>query len=120
MSTTDDDNVASFTKKDNEREKFSCDMVRGALNNSIDGRIEDVLITDVEVVDGNFDARASAVGRTYMYRILYGNKEMLPSMLHNMLCQKAPLFQKDRARIYPFSLDTSGAELIRRAGLLFV
>lgn len=46
---------------------FDCDKIRGSLNQLCKPHI---VVADVVPVDGEFDARFSATGRTYRYRIL--------------------------------------------------
>jgi tRNA U38,U39,U40 pseudouridine synthase TruA len=52
----------------------STSKIRGALNHFLGRAKHSVLITDVSLEDESFDARGSAVGRTYMYRILQPNR----------------------------------------------
>ena len=85
---------------------FHPDMIRGGLNHHIDRYKHDIVITDVEEVGDDFDARASAVGRTYMYRILCAHENSSANIRHNLRFKRGGLFHRDRAWSIHEELDT--------------
>ena len=82
------------------------EFVLGGINSKIDHNQNDLSITDVELVDSNFDARGNAVGRQYMYRILCPRKDVPISVLKALKYRKGVgLFHNDRAWIVPYPID---------------
>ena len=87
--------------------RFHKDMIRGGLNHHIDRFKQEIVITDVNEVDAEFDARATAVGRTYMYRILCAHEGSSENIRHNLRFKRGGLFHRDRAWSIHEELDTS-------------
>ena len=61
---------------------MTCNRIRKGINFHLDNSIDpSVTVIDVTNVEGSFDARVSAVGRTYMYRILTPTQASSPHSL---------------------------------------
>ena len=90
---------------------FTPDVIRQAINHNIDRFSEEVVVTDVEEVDEAFDARASAVARTYMYRLLCPGDDTPDSVRSNLRFKRGGLFHRERAWAVADALDTRAMQL---------